>query len=61
MWMKKKLPVFHIENPQAIGLQLYYESRALSLFILLPEDIGGLDQVRHHLSDMRMILVFTPM
>ncbi|EPQ04836.1 Serpin B8 [Myotis brandtii] len=45
MWMKKKLPVFHIENPQAIGLQLYYESRDLSLFILLPKDISGLDQL----------------
>ncbi|XP_036273339.1 serpin B10 [Pipistrellus kuhlii] len=45
MSMKKKLPVFHIEKPQAIGLQLYYESRALSLFILLPEDISGLDEL----------------
>ncbi|XP_016067452.1 PREDICTED: serpin B10 [Miniopterus natalensis] len=45
MSMKKKLPVFHIEKPEAIGLQLYYESRALSLFVLLPEDAGGLDQL----------------
>lgn len=45
MSMKKKLQVFHIENPQAIGLQLYYESRDLSLFLLLPEDISGLDQL----------------
>ena len=45
MSMKEKLQVFHIEKPQAMGLQLYYESRALSLLILLPEDIEGLDQV----------------
>lgn len=46
MSMKKKLHVFHIERPQAIGLQLYYESRDLSLLILLPDEIGGLDQVK---------------
>ncbi|XP_036101360.1 serpin B10 isoform X2 [Molossus molossus] len=45
MSMREKLPVFHIEEPQATGLQLYYESRDLSLFILLPEDIGGLGQL----------------
>uniref|UniRef100_A0A7N5P6V9 Serpin B10 n=1 Tax=Ailuropoda melanoleuca TaxID=9646 RepID=A0A7N5P6V9_AILME len=45
MSMKEKLQVFHIEKPQAMGLQLYYESRALSLLILLPEDIEGLDQL----------------
>ncbi|XP_066103208.1 serpin B10 [Saccopteryx bilineata] len=45
MSMKKKLPVFYVENPQTIGLQLHYESRDLSLFILLPEDISGLDQL----------------
>ncbi|XP_015974414.1 serpin B10 [Rousettus aegyptiacus] len=45
MSMKKKLHVFHIERPQAIGLQLYYESRDLSLLILLPDEIGGLDQL----------------
>ena len=38
--------VFYIENPQAMGLQLYYESPDLSLLILLPEDIGGLNQVK---------------
>lgn len=45
MSLKENLPVFHIEEPQAIGLQLYYESRDLSLFILLPEDISGLGQL----------------
>ncbi|XP_024436228.2 serpin B10 [Desmodus rotundus] len=45
MSMKEKLPIFHIENPRATGLQLYYKSRDLSLFVLLPEDIGGLDQL----------------
>ena len=46
MSMKEKLQVFYIESPQAIGLQLFYESRDLSLLILLPEDIDGLDQVK---------------
>lgn len=46
MSMKEKLEVFHIEKPQAMGLQLYYKSRDLSLLILLPEDIDGLDQVQ---------------
>ncbi|XP_032458998.1 uncharacterized protein LOC116739053 [Phocoena sinus] len=45
MSMKEKLQVFYIEKPQAIGLQLFYENRDLSLLILLPEDIGGLDQL----------------
>ena len=46
MSMKTKLQAFHIEEPQATGLQLYYNSRDLSLLILLPEDIEGLDQVQ---------------
>lgn len=45
MSMKEKLQVFYIESPQAMGLQLYYESRDLSLLILLPEDVDGLDQL----------------
>ncbi|XP_055962964.1 serpin B10 [Sorex fumeus] len=45
MSMKKNLEVFHIEKPQATGLQLYYKNRDLSLLILLPEDVGGLDQL----------------
>ncbi|XP_037662044.1 serpin B10-like isoform X2 [Choloepus didactylus] len=45
MSMQEKLPVFHIEKPQAKGLQLYYESRDLSLLILLPEDVDGLEQL----------------
>ncbi|XP_058547846.1 serpin B10 [Neofelis nebulosa] len=45
MSMKTKLQAFHIEEPQATGLQLYYNSRDLSLLILLPEDIEGLDQL----------------
>ncbi|XP_006892800.1 PREDICTED: serpin B10 [Elephantulus edwardii] len=50
MSMKAKLPVFHIEQPQAKGLQLYYESRDLSLLILLPEDVGGLDQLEEAIT-----------
>ncbi|KAL2777941.1 serpin B10 [Daubentonia madagascariensis] len=45
MSMKEKLQIFHIEKPQATGLQLYYESRDVSLLILLPEDISGLEQL----------------
>lgn len=46
MSVKTKLNVFYIPKPQAMGLQLYYNSRDLSLLILLPEDIEGLDQVQ---------------
>lgn len=46
MSMKEKLQIFHIEKPQAIGLQLYYDSHDLSLLVLLPEDVDGLDQVQ---------------
>ncbi|XP_062933358.1 serpin B10 [Cynocephalus volans] len=45
MSMKEKLEVFHIEKPQAMGLELCYESGDLSLLILLPEDIGGLEEL----------------
>nr|XP_036871374.1 serpin B10 [Manis javanica]XP_036871379.1 serpin B10 [Manis javanica] len=45
MSMKEKLHIFHIEKPQATGLQLYYKSRDLSLLVLLPEDTSGLDQL----------------
>uniref|UniRef100_A0A8C3X1S0 Serpin B10 n=1 Tax=Catagonus wagneri TaxID=51154 RepID=A0A8C3X1S0_9CETA len=50
MSMKEKLQVFHIEKPQATGLQLYYESHDLSLLILLPEDISGLDQLEEAIT-----------
>ena len=59
MSMKEKLPIFHIENPRATGLQLYYKSRDLSLFVLLPEDIGGLDQVTTSPVWHEMVPVFT--
>ncbi|NP_001162388.1 serpin B10 isoform X1 [Papio anubis] len=50
MFMKKKLQIFHIEKPQAVGLQLYYKSRDLSLLILLPEDINGLVQLEKDIT-----------
>ncbi|XP_021494436.1 serpin B10 isoform X1 [Meriones unguiculatus] len=45
MSMKKDLQVFHIEELQTIGLQLYYQNHDLSLLLLLPEDINGLEQL----------------
>lgn len=45
MSMKQELRTFYIENPQAMGLQLYYENRDLSMFIILPENVNGLEQV----------------
>lgn len=45
MSLKKNLQVFHIEELQTIGLQLYYQNRDLSLLLLLPEDVNGLEQV----------------
>jgi serpin B len=43
--MKQSLQVFHIEELQTIGLQLHYQNRDLSLLLLLPEAIDGLEQV----------------
>ncbi|ELW71268.1 Serpin B10 [Tupaia chinensis] len=54
MSLKEKLHIFHIENPQAMGLQLYYKGRDLSLFILLPEDISGLEQLEKALTYERL-------
>jgi serpin B len=54
--MKEKLHIFHIEKPQVIGLQLYYKSRDLSLLVLLPEDVSGLEQVT--LSEKKINSVF---
>ncbi|XP_040841031.1 serpin B10 [Ochotona curzoniae] len=45
MSMKQELRTFYIENPQAMGLQLYYENRDLSMFIILPENVNGLEQL----------------
>ncbi|XP_049638039.1 serpin B10-like [Suncus etruscus] len=50
MFMKKKLEVFHIEKPPAMGLQLYYKNRDLSMFIILPENICGLNQLEEALT-----------
>ncbi|XP_042549446.1 serpin B10 [Dipodomys spectabilis] len=50
MSMKKKLPVFFIEQPRATGLQLYYASRDLSLLVLLPEDVEGLEQLEEAIT-----------
>ncbi|KAL6030718.1 hypothetical protein STEG23_011367 [Scotinomys teguina] len=50
MSMKKNLPVFHIEELQTIGLQLYYKNRDLSLLLLLPEDVNGLEQLERAIT-----------
>ncbi|XP_007933678.1 serpin B10 [Orycteropus afer afer] len=50
MSMKEKLLIFHIEEPKANGVQLYYENRDLSLLILLPEDVSGLEQLERAIT-----------
>ncbi|XP_048219398.1 serpin B10 [Perognathus longimembris pacificus] len=50
MFLKEKLPVFHIEQPRATGLQLHYASRDLSLLVLLPEDVEGLGQLEEAIT-----------
>ncbi|NP_001164758.1 serpin B10 isoform X1 [Oryctolagus cuniculus] len=54
MSLKQELLIFHIQNPQATGLQLYYENRDLSLFILLPEDISGLEQLEKTMTHEKL-------
>ncbi|XP_037066923.1 serpin B10 isoform X2 [Peromyscus leucopus] len=50
MSLKKNLQVFHIEELQTIGLQLYYQNRDLSLLLLLPEDVNGLEQLERAIT-----------
>ncbi|CAO2636446.1 Serpin B10, partial [Lemmus lemmus] len=50
MSMKKDLQVFHIEELQTIGLELYYQNRDLSLFLLLPEEVNGLEQLERAIT-----------
>uniref|UniRef100_F7CGN7 Serpin B10 n=1 Tax=Monodelphis domestica TaxID=13616 RepID=F7CGN7_MONDO len=46
MSMKRNLQIFHIEKPEAKGIQLYYGNGDMSMFILLPDDINGLKEVK---------------
>ncbi|KAL1775203.1 serpin B10 [Sigmodon hispidus] len=50
MSMRKNLQVFHIEELQTIGLQLYYQNHDLSLLLLLPEDVDGLEQLERAIT-----------
>ncbi|XP_034369177.1 serpin B10 isoform X2 [Arvicanthis niloticus] len=50
MSMKQSLQVFHIEELQTIGLQLNYQNRELSLLLLLPEEIDGLEQLERAIT-----------
>ncbi|EGW10478.1 Serpin B10 [Cricetulus griseus] len=50
MSMKRDLQVFHIEELQTIGLQLHYQNRDLSLLLLLPEDVNGLEQLERAIT-----------
>uniref|UniRef100_A0A8C5KB08 Serpin B10 n=2 Tax=Jaculus jaculus TaxID=51337 RepID=A0A8C5KB08_JACJA len=54
MSMKEKLQVFYIERPQARGLQLHYQSRDLSLLVLLPEEDSSLDQLEAALTCQKL-------
>ncbi|XP_044513849.1 serpin B10 [Gracilinanus agilis] len=45
MSMKRNLQIFHIEKPEAKGIQLYYGSGDVSMFIVLPDDINGLKEL----------------
>ncbi|XP_074063377.1 serpin B10 [Macrotis lagotis] len=45
MSMKRKLKIFHIEKPEAKGIQLYYDNDDLSMFVVLPDDSNGLKEL----------------
>lgn len=61
MSMKRDLQVFHIEELQTKGLQLHYQNRDLSLFLLLPEEVNGLEQVDTSVSLTQMESALSPM
>ncbi|XP_004684015.1 PREDICTED: serpin B10 [Condylura cristata] len=50
MSTKKKLQVFHVEKPNATVLQLDYKNQDFSLFVLLPEDFDGLEQLEKDIT-----------
>lgn len=50
MSMKQSLKVFHIEELQTIGVQLHYQNREFSLFLLLPEEVDGLKQLERAIT-----------
>ncbi|XP_074135109.1 serpin B10-like isoform X1 [Sminthopsis crassicaudata] len=45
MSMKCNLKIFHIEKPEAKGIQLYYGNGDISMFVVLPDDINGLKEL----------------
>ncbi|XP_068956318.1 serpin B10 [Petaurus breviceps papuanus] len=45
MSMKCNLQIFHIEKPEAKGIQLYYGNGDASMFIVLPDDVHGLKEL----------------
>ncbi|XP_072461127.1 serpin B10-like [Notamacropus eugenii] len=45
MSMKCNLQIFHIEKPDAKGIQLYYGNGEISMFIVLPDDVNGLKEL----------------
>lgn len=61
MSMKRDLQVFHIEELQTKGLQLHYQNHDLSLFLLLPEEVNGLEQVDTSVSLTQMESALSPM
>lgn len=61
MSMKRDLQVFHIEELQTKGLQLHYQNHDLSLFLLLPEEVNGLEQVDTSVSLTQIESVLSPM
>ncbi|XP_036593869.1 serpin B10-like [Trichosurus vulpecula] len=45
MSLKCNLQIFHIEKPEAKGIQLYYGNGDVSMIIVLPDDVNGLKEL----------------
>ncbi|XP_027724948.1 serpin B10-like [Vombatus ursinus] len=50
MSMKSNLHIFHIEKPEAKGIQLYYGNGEVSMFVLLPDDVDGLKELENTIT-----------
>ncbi|XP_038627194.1 serpin B10 [Tachyglossus aculeatus] len=50
MSMKKTLHILQVEEPPTKIIELHYNNREISMFILLPEDLNGLQELENEIT-----------